>query len=160
MNSGPAQVEHVALHPPDAGGREFLLDDARLADRGEIVDACSRHWRCARTIQSIWSPLKASSATVVAVIVVPQQVEIVLADIDRDILAPVILDPLQHQGTAGVEFLDPVGPDPSGISSVVALTSRFLPWASVPSHQCLGSTVEFAGYGRQFAVAGAVEGEQ
>ena len=76
-----------------------------------------------------------------------------------EICAPVILDALQRDRAAGDEFLDPVGPEPSGFSSVVAEMSRLRPSRSVPSHQCFGSTVSCADDGRQFAIAGRVEGE-
>jgi hypothetical protein len=46
---------------------------------------------------------------VVAEIVGAQQVEIIVADVDRQIAPPVILDPLQLDEAPGLEALDPVG---------------------------------------------------
>ena len=73
----------------------------------------------------------------VAEIFEAQLVEIVAADIDVEVVAPIVLHALVDDVAAGRELLDAVGPLPSGGSSVVAPMSRFLPFLSVPSHQCL-----------------------
>jgi len=45
----------------------------------------------------------------VAVIVIPDHIEIIAADVDRQILAPIIRDPFIGDIPVGLEFLDPVG---------------------------------------------------
>jgi hypothetical protein len=51
-------------------------------------------------------------------------IEVVLAAIDRQVLAPVILDPFEDQLSARRTDVMRYGPLPSGASKVVALKSR------------------------------------
>ncbi len=126
------QVEHEGLHGLRALDLHLLALDVAIAHGGEVIarrpvfrarflpvveitrlEALERHGR-------------------VAVIVEADLVVIPLALVHRQILAPIVGHPLINDRTAGRGFLEPIGPEPSGGSSVVFIGSRGSPFASVP----------------------------
>ena len=88
-----------------------------------------------------------------------QLVKIILADLSRQILAPIVLDPLEHDDAAGDEILDPVGPGAErhfqrrcGDVALAAVAVGAFP-PVLRQHRELPDDL------RQFAVARLVEGE-
>ena len=159
LEQRPAQVEGPALHPARTQHRKLFLEHPPVIDRGEVVGD-RPFLGAALGIPVELVGLEGLAAyDVVAEEFVAKFVEIILADAAGQILAPVILDPFEHQRPAGDEFLDAIGPGPQrrlqrgrGYVALAALRVG----ASPP---VLREHVELARDQRKLAIAGAVEEE-
>ena len=108
-NFGAADVEGERLHQAEIFDRKFFEQDALVGDRGEVIgggpvlgdvlDAPVDRVRLERFERDGG----------VAEIFEVQLVEIVAADIDVELAAPIVLDALVDDVAAGGEFLDAVG---------------------------------------------------
>ncbi len=102
-------VDHPGLH---AGGplvRDALALDAAILDRGEVV---ARRPDARRELLAERVALGGETfegGVAVAVVVIPQHVEIELTAGDRQVGAPPILDPFEFHITALFELADLVG---------------------------------------------------
>ena len=95
----------------------------------------------------------------VAIFVEADLVEIVVADVDVQVLAPIVLDPLVDDSSARLERLDAVGTGAERrlerrLRDVALLAVRVLPFPPM-----LREDLELAHDVRQLAIARAVEGE-
>ena len=104
-----ADVEGEGLHDADIVDRKFLEDDALFVDRREIVGG-------GPVLGAVLGPPvdgarleRLDGDRGIAEIIEPQLVEIVLADIDVDVPAPIILDALVDDAAAGRKLLDAIG---------------------------------------------------
>ena len=101
-------VERERLHDSDIADREFFTDYPLVFECRKCVSG--RPILCAvfvKPVELIGLECFEFDARV-AKIFEAQLVEIIAADPDVDVFAPVILDPLVHDRAAGLEFLDAI----------------------------------------------------
>ena len=152
-------IEGESLHQAEISDGKFLEQDALVGDRrevvgggpvlGEVLDAPVDRIRL--------EGFERDGG--VAEIFEVQLVEIVAADIDVDVAAPIVLDALVDDVAAGREILDAVGPGAErrlerGVGDVAFLAVGV---GALPP--VLRQDGQLADDLRQFVIAGAVEGE-
>lgn len=104
-----ADVEHERLHAAGVVDLELFLQHTLLGRRREVVGRRPLLRRVFIDPVGLVGLEGFERDRVVAEIFVAQLVEIILADADRQLLAPVILHPLERDRAAGNEVLDPIG---------------------------------------------------
>ena len=154
-----ADVEGEGLHHADIADRKFLEDDALVGDRREIIGGGPVLGAVLGAPVDGVGLERLDGDGGVAEIFEAQLVEIVAADIDVEILAPIVLDALVDDVVAGREFLDAVGTAAErrlergfGDAALLAVLVGALPPVLRQNGQLTDDL-------RQFAVAGALEGE-
>ena len=155
----PTQVECETLHPPRTRIREFFLDGAFFAHGRKIVSR--RPFLAAALVKPVQLISLESLAPdrIVAKEFKPKLVEIILADAVRQILAPVILDPFQHQCAARDKLLDTIGRGPQRNLQCCRRDVPFAPLRVDAFPPVLRQHRNFACDRGKFAVAGPVEGK-
>ena len=156
---GAPGVEDERLHAARVADREFFQDHALLGARREVVTRRPVERRVLGAPVDIVALERFQRDGGVAEIFEPELVEVVAADIDVEVLAPIVLHPLVDHGAAGGEALDPIR-----AAAERRLKSRLADVALVAVGvgafpPVLGQHIELADDQRQLAIAGRIEGE-
>ena len=159
LEFGAADVEGEGLHHADIADRKFLEHDALVGDRREIVGGGPVLGAVLGAPVDRVGLERFERDRGVAKIFEAQLVEIVAADIDVQILAPIVLDALVDDVAAGRELLDAIGAAAerrlergrADVALLAVLVGAFPPM--------LAAGRELADDLRQFAIARAVERE-
>ena len=155
-----ANIKGEGLHDPPIALRKLLEQHTLFLHRRKVVG------RCPILCDILGAPVdlvgleRFKGDSGVAKILKSQLVEIVSADVDVEILAPIILHPLVDHGAAGDEILDPVGAIAERRlqrgGADVALLARWV--GALPP--MLGQHIELPDNQRHLAISGAVEDER
>src|SRR5882757_4901053 len=152
-------VEHEPLHHAAVADRKLLELDATFFGGGEIVAGCPEQRAVFEAKVDLITFEGFELDCEIAEVLVPDLVEIIAADVDVEILAPVVLDALVDDGATGGEFLDAIRAAAERrlqrrCSDVALLAGRIGPFPPV-----LGQNGELAENIRKLAVARLVERE-
>ena len=109
LNLSRRVLKAKRLHDPPTALRKLLEHHALFLDRREIVGRRPVLGAVLGAPVDMVGLERFDRDRRVAEIFEAQLVEIVAADIDVEILAPIVLHPLVDDGAAGDELLDPVG---------------------------------------------------
>jgi len=159
LKLGAAGIEGESLHQAGIIDRKFFAQHALVGDRREIVG----HGPVLGAV--LVAPVdrigleRFERHGGVAKIFEAQFFEIIAADIDVEVLAPIVLDAFEDDGAAGREVLDAVSAAAerrlergfAGVALLAVFVGAFPP--------CFGQDDEFADDLRQLVVAGTIEGE-
>ena len=154
-----AEVEGPTLHASRTADRKQLLDHPLVVHRREVVGHRPFLGAALGVPVELVGPEGLAADDVVAEEFIAQFVEIVLADARRQVLAPVIPYPLQHQRPAGDEVLDAVR---TRSQRRLQRGRRHVALAALgvgAFPPVFRQHVELAGDQRKLAIARAVEGE-
>ncbi len=106
---GTPGIQNEGLHDTGAADRKFLLDDTLVDHRRKIIGRRPIPRDVLDAPIDLVGLERFERHRRVAEIFVAQLVEIIPADIHRQVLAPIVLDALVDDGVSRHEFLDPVG---------------------------------------------------
>ncbi len=153
LEQRPAQVKDKALHAGGVAVDDLFLDQSTFTDRRDVVGVGPVFRGNFQPVIELASLEGFQGDGVVAEIVGAHHIEVVETAIDRQVLAPVVLDPLVTDRTSGLDLADLVRPAAQRRFEIALGEVAVFP-------PVLGQHGQLTDDQRQLAIVVVLEGEQ